>query len=594
MKEGQIKKLLKIDSKECSHCGSALIKTHSRRNLQDLDKSYYIDTEIGRCASSMCPCQGIRIYPAEYKRLIYPKSDYSLRVYAEIGYQRLNESKSVSQISKSLSSSYPDLGLRERSIENIFKRVQVCLRQRQEDKEQLKQNIARSGISQLCLTIDGIAPERGNAILYVVREVQSQLIIYVRYLEHSDASHLVSDLFEPLKALLDELSCPLGGWLCDKQNGFIPALSSVFVGVPIHLCQAHFLKAMGKPVQAADSEMAKAIKKKLRPLKQIEKDLERIAIPVAIDEAIPVAIDEVIPVAIDDKQELDLALRAKEMEVAQLKAAKELCKDAQQSLATLCLLPRAWISRSISVTYELRGVRMYEQFTQAIETIKKMEQKRVHPLLSRLKEMFLQSIQAHQSTYEDLKKAHCFLEELTDILYGKKQEIPGQKQWVRLSSKHRKEQTASQVEQNIDQLIADFKQDNKKRSTLCREFILNFETTYKNWKPNIFTCYDHDFIPNDNNDLESNHNKVKRVIRKTTGHKSTAQALKMYGEELIYCQVFFDEPPEEFLTALADVNFNKVKLRQKELKLKQQKRGLKIRVINQTEKVLEKVLNDWR
>ena len=60
---------------------------------------------------------------------------------------------------------------------------------------------------------------------------------------------------------MEELNCSIGGWLCDKQNGFIPAIESVFEGVPIHLCQAHFLKSMGKPVQLSDSEMGKAIKK---------------------------------------------------------------------------------------------------------------------------------------------------------------------------------------------------------------------------------------------------------------------------------------------------------------------------------------------
>ena len=265
MKETKMKKILKVEFKECSKCGSKLVKTHSRRNLQDLHQSYFIDSEIGRCTNTDCTCNGLRIYPLEYRSLIYPKSDYSLGVYAEIGYQRLNESKSVSQIRAYLEKTYPSLGLKERSIENIYKRVQVCLRQQQEDKEYLKGELVKKGVSHLCLTLDGIAPERGNSILYVVREVQSNEIIYVRYLEHSDYDHLKSDLFEPLKEFLEEMELPIVGWLCDKQNGFIPAIETVFAGVPIHLCQSHFLKAMGKPVQAVDSEMAKEVKKNFAP-----------------------------------------------------------------------------------------------------------------------------------------------------------------------------------------------------------------------------------------------------------------------------------------------------------------------------------------
>ena len=244
--ESKVKKLLKVPEKTCANCGSILVKTHSRRNLKDLRQSYYIDSEIGRCTNESCPCNGLRIYPEEYRFLIYPKSDYSLSVYATIGHQRLNESKSVSQIEAYMAREYPNLGLKSRSIEKIYKRVQVCLGQHQSDKEHIRTKLLEKGIKHLCLTLDGIAPEQGNSILYVVREVQSQVILYARYLEHSDIEHLKLDLFEPLKAFLQTIGIPIGGWLCDKQNGFIPALEEVFDGVPIHLCQAHFLKAMSK------------------------------------------------------------------------------------------------------------------------------------------------------------------------------------------------------------------------------------------------------------------------------------------------------------------------------------------------------------
>ena len=137
MRDTRTKKLLKVNRKACPNCGSQLVKTHSRRKLQDLDELYYVDSEINRCTNTSCSCYGIRLYPEAYRSLIYPKSDYSLSVYAEIGYQRLYESKSVSQIQKHLEKTYPNLGLKERSIENIYKRVQVCLRQRQEDKDYL-------------------------------------------------------------------------------------------------------------------------------------------------------------------------------------------------------------------------------------------------------------------------------------------------------------------------------------------------------------------------------------------------------------------------------------------------------------------------
>ena len=61
--------------KNCSNCGWKLVTTHSRRNLQELENSYYVDSEISRCVNKNCACHGIRLYPKEYSELIYPKSD---------------------------------------------------------------------------------------------------------------------------------------------------------------------------------------------------------------------------------------------------------------------------------------------------------------------------------------------------------------------------------------------------------------------------------------------------------------------------------------------------------------------------------------
>ena len=162
MKQTQGKKLLKVDCTECPNCGSVLVKTHSHRNLQNLDGRYYVDTEIARCINELCESKGIRIYPAAYRSLIYPKSDYGLQIYAEVGYQRLNELKSVPQIRSCLNERYPHLKLKDRTVENIFKRVQVCLRERQEDKDYLREQLEKSGVNQLCFTMDGIAPEQGK------------------------------------------------------------------------------------------------------------------------------------------------------------------------------------------------------------------------------------------------------------------------------------------------------------------------------------------------------------------------------------------------------------------------------------------------
>jgi len=242
----------------------------------------------------------------------------------------------------------------------------------------------------------------------------------------------------------------------------------------------------------------------------------------------------------------------------------------------LCLVPRTWMNRSISVTYELRGMEMYEQFQQTIDTIDKMEKKHKHPLLSRLKKMLIHSISEQQSTYEDLGEAHGFLSQLTDILYGEKQKAKRKKDCIRQSEQHRQQYSASQIKQQVEQLIEEFHQNNKERSPLCRKSIRHFQTTYDNWNEHIFTCYDYDFIPNDNNALESNHSIIKRAIRKTTGRKTTGRFLLVHGEEFVLCQTFHDKSTHDFLDELAQVDFKRVAKRQQQLRVQQKKRVQKI------------------
>lgn len=270
-----------------------------------------------------------------------------------------------------------------------------------------------------------------------------------------------------------------------------------------------------------------------------------------------------------------------------------LTEAQKEAIAHLCLLPRTWMSRSISVTYELRGIQMYEQFQQALDMIKVMEKKHKHPLLSRLKKMFSDSVSTRRSTYEDLQKAHDFVGQLTDILYGEKQKSKRQKECIRKSEEHRQQYTVSQIKQQVEQLIDDFEQNNKERSPLCRKFIRHFQTTYENWNEHIFTCYEYDFIPNDNNALESYHNVVKRAIRKTTGHKRTSRFLLVHGEDFILSQAFHDKSTDDFLHELARVDFECVTKRQQQLKAQQKKRGLKIIAVKHTEKLLQKAYDNW-
>lgn len=244
--------------------------------------------------------------------------------------------------------------------------------------------------------------------------------------------------------------------------------------------------------------------------------------------------------------------------------------------------------------YELRALSMYEQFIEALATIKKMEKIKPHPILKRLRIMFEKSIEGCASLYRDTKVAAEVLTQLTDLLYGKRTKDKETKAITRSSVLYRQQNKASFVKDAIENLIDIYKEKTKHSSTLCRQINHHFENSFNLWKQHIFTCYEYPFIPNDNNALEANHNILKRAIRKITGRKSTRQALLIYGEELLFCHTFFDKPVDDFFSAITNVNFESVLIRNKQLKEQQYIRGKKRYLLKRNNNVLKTVICKWK
>ena len=110
--------------------------------------------------------------------------------------------------------------------------------------------------------MDGVEPEKGHNILYIVREVISGKILFAHYATYTDAAHLKKEILLPLQHILEEASLRVLGWIADKELAIGKAVQEVFTKVPFQHCQSHFLAAMKKPLTKADTQLGKAIKKK--------------------------------------------------------------------------------------------------------------------------------------------------------------------------------------------------------------------------------------------------------------------------------------------------------------------------------------------
>jgi hypothetical protein len=120
------------------------------------------------------------------------------------------------------------------------------------------------------LALDGLQPDVGHEVLWVLRDCLSSTVLLAR--------SLLSATQEDLAALLTEgqqaLRVPIGGVISDGQLSIRRAVAHAFPGVPHHLCHLHYLREAAKPLYEADRHAKKELKKRVRGVRPIERQVE--------------------------------------------------------------------------------------------------------------------------------------------------------------------------------------------------------------------------------------------------------------------------------------------------------------------------------
>lgn len=250
--------------KPCICCGGRLKRVSSTdRYLSGTEGRLRIFVEVYECQNRNCKAYGQKIKPPEFNNLIFPDVSYGIDLIAEIGMLRLKEHKTAKEIHTIITGKYPHVEMTVRHMQNIVNKIMVVLESAALDPVRMKEKLLKGNknIKGLQLSADGLQPERGNEILYIVRELQTGEILLSKFLRFSDEGTIKREIYEPLKKLSEKMELPVLGLIADKQLALTTAFEAVFPRIPIQHCQSHFLKALRKPVQEECSKMAAAIKK---------------------------------------------------------------------------------------------------------------------------------------------------------------------------------------------------------------------------------------------------------------------------------------------------------------------------------------------
>ncbi len=122
------------------------------------------------------------------------------------------------------------------------------------------------------LAIDGLQPDVGHEVLWVLRDVLSGEVLLARALLGSGEDQLVPLIQEVLLALGERI--PILGVISDGQRSIRNAVQQALPGVPHQLCQFHFLREAARPIYEADRHAKVQLKKNLRGIRKIERSLQ--------------------------------------------------------------------------------------------------------------------------------------------------------------------------------------------------------------------------------------------------------------------------------------------------------------------------------
>lgn len=123
----------------------------------------------------------------------------------------------------------------------------------------------------MILAIDGLQPDIGHEVLWVVRDCLSGEVLLARRL----LSACEADLASLLREVQQMLDVPIRGVISDGQHSIRKAVQSVLPNVPHQLCHFHYLREAAKLVYEADRHAKRELKKHLRGVRPIERAVEK-------------------------------------------------------------------------------------------------------------------------------------------------------------------------------------------------------------------------------------------------------------------------------------------------------------------------------
>ena len=258
---------LATHTRECPACGrTPWAANKPQRTVVTLEGLVRLRLQVRSCRNPGCPRHRACLRPQQEGRFARPQHEFGLDVIALVGALRHAEHRSALEIHAELLRR--GVPICARSVGNLLDRYDELLALSCSDAARLRRITAEAG--RVILAIDGLQPDVGHEVLWVVRDALSGEVLPARSL----LSSCQDDLAGLLREVPGALEVPIAGAISDGRTSIRKAVAEALSGVPPQLCHFHYLREAATPVYEADRHAEVQLKKKARGIRPIERRVE--------------------------------------------------------------------------------------------------------------------------------------------------------------------------------------------------------------------------------------------------------------------------------------------------------------------------------
>jgi hypothetical protein len=252
---------------ECVNCGERLwVAYHAQRTLMTFRGLVRLRLVVRRCRNAQCPLYHVPYRAEEEGAWALPHGEFGLDIILVIGQLRYGEHRSIPEIHQRLQQR--GVQIAQRTVSDLLERYEELVALHLADEERVQQRLKEQG--QVIVAIDGMQPDVGHEVLWVIRDCLSGEVLLARTLLSSTRGDLAS-LLEEVK---EAVAVPIRAVISDGQQAIRQAVARSLPEVPHQLCHFHYLDEAADPIFEADRHAKTQLKKLVRGVRPIERTLE--------------------------------------------------------------------------------------------------------------------------------------------------------------------------------------------------------------------------------------------------------------------------------------------------------------------------------